>query len=97
MVLILNGRRNTGLNMVLIGIINNIFVEPTLLPITGQMLIVPNIITYEPHVVTGSIIAGYFIVEEIAYLLFWKEYVKPIREKIKCLIKNVMNYFLKEV
>jgi hypothetical protein len=63
---------------------NEFFPEPTLSFV--QYIIEPNIITVEPHVVTGSMIAGYFIVEEIFFILFW-DMLKPTRDKILILVK----------
>ena len=72
--------------MDLIGITNEYFAEEKL-NFSSHLLIPPDIITYNPHVVTASILFGYFFfVEEMFFMLFW-EYLKPIRERIKERIK----------
>jgi len=49
----------------------------------------------EPHIVTASMVFGYFFVEEIFFILFWDEYIKPLREKIKKKIKEKIKWVIR--
>jgi hypothetical protein len=75
--------------MVLIGIINNFIINKTDILLLNHSMIIPDILPFNPYVVTGSLVFGYFYVEWIFFYLLW-QYIRPIREKIKEVIKRCL-------
>ena len=72
-----------------LGIINNIYSNPVV-P-SYSLLILPNILTYNPYVVTFSMLIGLWYLEIIFDLLLW-QYIRPyrnqVRSKLRCSIKK---------
>jgi hypothetical protein len=65
--------------------------------INQHTLIIPNILPYEPHIVSGSLAFGFFYVDWIFDYLLW-EYIKPYRNKLfnPKVIKEGLKQWIKE-
>ena len=58
------------------------------IPTNYNILKTPEGILFEPHVNTFMLLMSIWFLEEFFYYLFWIDYIKPLREKLKCYLQN---------
>jgi len=68
-------------------IINNLLQYQYIYHLGEHPLILPWI--YEPHIVTGSIVFGFFVCDALFDYLFWEK-IRPYRNKLKERIKKCL-------
>ena len=69
-------------------IINNLIKENYIYHIGEHNFILPYI--YEPHIVTASMVFGFFFIDYLFDYLFWENYIRPVRNNLKEKIINFL-------